>query len=66
VAAFKEEMTKAGADFRFVSYPGVKHSFTNRDADKYAKQFNLPLAYNKKADKDSWGQTLQFLKEIFK
>jgi dienelactone hydrolase len=66
VTAFKEEMTKAGADYRFVGYPGVKHSFTNPDADKYAKKFNLPLAYNKNADKDSWAQTLKFLKEILK
>ncbi len=66
VAAFKEEMTAAGADFRYVGYPGVKHSFTNSDADGYAKKFNLPLAYDKKADLDSWKQTLGFLKEIFK
>ncbi|HZV81698.1 MAG TPA: dienelactone hydrolase family protein [Geobacteraceae bacterium] len=66
VAAFKEEMTKAGADFRYVGYPGVKHSFTNPDADSYAKKFNLPLAYDKKADRDSWKQTLKFLTEIFR
>ena len=51
VAAFKEEMTKAGASFRYVGYPGVKHSFTNPDADEYARKFNLPLAYDKKADR---------------
>jgi len=66
VAAFKDEMTKAGADFRYVGYAGVKHSFTNPDADSYAKKFNLPLAYDKKADEDSWAQTLKFLREIFK
>lgn len=66
VTAFKDEMTAAGADFRYVGYPGVKHSFTNPDADSYAKKFNLPLAYDRKADRDSWAQTLKFLKEIFK
>lgn len=65
VAAFKEEMTKAGASFRFVGYPGVMHSFTNPDADKLAAQFKLPMAYDRKADQDSWGQTEKFLKEIF-
>lgn len=65
VTAFKEEMTKAGAPFRYVEYPGVMHSFTNPDADSYAKKFNLPLAYNKKADKNSWAETNKFLKEIF-
>jgi len=66
VAAFKDEMTKAGAPFRYVGYPGVQHSFTNPDADAYAKKFNLPVAYDKKADKDSWSQTLKFFKDIFK
>lgn len=66
VAAFKEEMNAAGADFRYVGYPGVKHSFTNPDADGYAKKFNLPLAYDSKADSDSWQQTLKFLRVIFK
>jgi len=66
VAAFKAEMEKAGAAFRYVGYPGVMHSFTNPDADSYAKKFKLPLAYDRKADRDSWRQTKQFLKEIFK
>ncbi|MSM40564.1 MAG: prolyl oligopeptidase family serine peptidase [Geobacter sp.] len=66
VAAFKEEMQEAGADFRVISYPGAKHSFTNPDADKYAKEFNLPIAYNKKADTASWDELKKFFKEIFK
>jgi len=66
VKAFLEEMTLAGADFRYVGYPGVRHSFTNPDADSYAKKFDLPLAYDSKADQDSWKQTLKFLKEIFR
>lgn len=65
VAAFKAEMANAGADYRYVGYPGARHSFTNPDADKYAQEFNLPLAYNKKADNDSWQQTLVFFKKIF-
>ena len=65
VAAFKDEMTKAGASYRYVGYAGVMHSFTNPDADKYAAQFKLPLAYNKQADKDSWKQAMKFFKEIF-
>ncbi|MBT1072844.1 dienelactone hydrolase family protein [Pelotalea chapellei] len=65
VAAFTEEMTKAGASFRFVGYPGVLHSFTNPDADAFATKYKLPMAYDKKADLDSWAQTKVFLKEIF-
>ena len=66
VAAFKEEMTKAGASFRYVGYPGVMHSFTNPDADSYAKKFSLPLAYDKKADQNSWAETKKFLAAVFK
>lgn len=65
VAAFKEEMTRAGVAFRYVGYPGVKHSFTNPDADKLAKKFQLPLAYDRKADRDSWAQTRKFLVDLF-
>ncbi|MEQ1630207.1 MAG: dienelactone hydrolase family protein [Gallionella sp.] len=65
VAAFKQEMKAAGADFHVVTYPGVKHSFTNPDADELGKKFNLPLAYNAAADKDSWEQATIFLKEEF-
>jgi len=66
VTAFKDEMTKAGAEFRYVGYPGVMHSFTNPDADSYAKKFSLPLAYDKKADQNSWAETKKFLAEIFR
>ena len=66
IAAFKQEMDAAGVNYRFINYPGAVHSFTNPGADAVGKQFNLPLAYNEKADKDSWEQTQVFFKEIFK
>lgn len=37
IAAFETEMTKAGADYRFVNYPGVRHGFTNPDATGWAR-----------------------------
>jgi dienelactone hydrolase len=37
IETFKKEMTAAGADFRFISYPGAQHSFTNPDADEMTK-----------------------------
>lgn len=64
--AFVTEMENAGANLRFVSFPGVKHSFTNPDADRYAREFKLPLAYDAKADKSSWEETGRFLKEVLK
>ena len=65
LAAFKKEMDAAGADYKIINYPGAKHSFTNPDADAYGKQFNLPLAYNAQADKESWQAMQEFFKTIF-
>jgi dienelactone hydrolase len=66
VEAFKTEMTNAKADYMLVSYPDVKHTFTNREADSYAAQFGLPLKYDNAADNDSWTRTLEFLKATLK
>lgn len=66
INAFEQEMEKAEANFDVVNYLGVKHSFTNRAADEYGKRFNMPLAYNAKADKDSWQRMRWFLKQVFK
>lgn len=66
IEAFKQEMKAAGADFRFIAYPGAVHSFTNPEADAYARKFNLPLAYNAAADKKSWEELKKFLDMIFK
>jgi dienelactone hydrolase len=63
---FKKEMEDAGVDYTFISYPGAKHSFTNPDADKFGKEFNMPLAYNAQADKASWQEMQAFFKRIFK
>ena len=62
---FLAEMEATGADFKFVSYPGVAHSFTNPEATARGKKFKLPLAYNAEADTDSWSQTMDFFKLIF-
>lgn len=65
ISAFKDEMSSAGVEYHFVNYPGVKHSFTNLKADEFGQRFNLPLAYDKKADEDSWEQMSTFFREIF-
>jgi dienelactone hydrolase len=66
IEAFKQEMKNAGADFQFIVYPGAMHGFTNPDATAYGKKFNIPLAYNKKADKESWDEMKKFFGEILK
>jgi dienelactone hydrolase len=66
VATFKADMKAEGADIKFITYEGAPHSFTNPAADDYAKKFNIPLGYNKKADKSSWKDLQNFLNSIFK
>ena len=66
IEAFKQEMESAGADFKFVSYPGATHSFTNPEATELGKKFNLPVAYNADADKKSWDEMKKFLSKIFR
>lgn len=66
VEGFKKEMADANADVKIVSYPGAVHSFTNPDATALGKKFNLPLAYNAEADKESWEDMKKFFSEIFK
>jgi len=66
VQAFKQEMNDAGVTYTLKSYAQTKHSFTNPEADRFAEEFGMPLAYNKVADKDSWQQMQQFFKRLFK
>ncbi|MGO8989455.1 MAG: dienelactone hydrolase family protein [bacterium] len=65
IEAFEREMKSAGVDFRFISYPGALHSFTNPEATELGKKFNMPIAYNAEADRKSWGELKEFLKNIF-
>jgi dienelactone hydrolase len=65
VERFKQEMTDAKADFKVIVYPGAVHGFTNSDATQLGKKYNLPLAYNTKADKESWADMKEFFKAIF-
>jgi dienelactone hydrolase len=66
VAGFREEMDKAGVTYKVVTYPGARHAFTDPDADKRAREFKLPFAYNAAADKASWDEGLAFLADAFK
>ena len=65
ITAFKQEMKNAKVDFEFKSYPDAKHAFTNPAADENGKKFDIPLAYNEVADKQSWSDMKTFLKQVF-
>lgn len=65
IAAFKAEMDAAGAEYTFINYPGVRHSFTNPGADAFGEKFGLPLAYDAEADADSWAEMQAFFQSLF-
>ena len=54
VEQFKSEMDTAEADYDFFSYQGAFHGFSNPAADERGRKFNIPLAYNESADRNSW------------
>ena len=60
---FKEAMDATGVDYKFLDYPGVVHAFTNPGADTMGQKFNLPLAYNQKADEKSWNEMKAFFEK---
>lgn len=66
VAKFESDMKQAGADFRVITYPGAEHAYTNPEATALGKKFNLPIAYNAKAAKESWAEMKTFLSGLFR
>jgi dienelactone hydrolase len=65
IETFKVEMDSANVQYEFINYEGAVHSFTNPGADSVGKKFNMPLAYNEKADKESWQELLKVLNKVF-
>lgn len=65
VSAFRAEMDAAGANYQLISYPGIKHAFTNPAATAMGEQFGLPLVYDLEADHRSWAGMQQVLREIY-
>ena len=63
---FKNEMDVAGADYEFVNYPDTVHSFTNPGATQVGEQYEMPLAYNEQADKQSWEAMKALFDSLYK
>jgi dienelactone hydrolase len=63
--AFRQEMADAEVDMKFVAYPGAVHSFTNPGATAVGERFEMPLAYNREADLESWNELESLLAETF-
>lgn len=60
VAAFQEEMRRAGADWQFIAYGGAVHSFTNPAANSESARYNADAAGR------SWETMKIFFREIFR
>lgn len=62
VTAFQQEMDTAGANWHLHVYSGVKHGFTDPEADSHG----LPaLGYDASADRQSWAAMLGLFDEVF-
>jgi dienelactone hydrolase len=66
VSYFNFQMDSAKVHYTFKTYVDATHAFTNPDATKLGKQFNMPIEYNEQADKDSWSDMKNFLDNLFK
>jgi dienelactone hydrolase len=62
---FDKEMTAAGVKHLSVDYPGATHAFTNPAATDMGKEFNIPIAYNESADRQSWDEMKGFFARLF-
>lgn len=62
VGAFQAEMDAAGANWHLHVYSGVKHGFSDPEADGHG----LPaLGYDASADRQSWAALLGLFGEVF-
>jgi dienelactone hydrolase len=59
---FRAALDGAKVDYKFISYPGVVHSFTVPGADKVGVK---GLRYDEAADRDSWTQLQTLLRGVF-
>lgn len=66
VAGFMKEMFEANADVTYINLKGVKHSYTNPQADEFRQKFNIDsLVYDKQADERAWKSMQAFFERVF-
>lgn len=63
--AFRHQLDSIHAIYTVRVYANATHAFTNPDATRIGKQFNMPIEYNAQADKDSWNDMKTFLTSAF-
>ncbi len=62
---YKAVMDQLGKPYTYITFPGVKHAYTNKDADAIGEKFDMPLEYNAEADEKSWGNMVDFFARIY-
>ena len=62
VEAFKAALNGAGVELIFNGHDGVRHSFTNPDADSFGIE---NLQYDEEADQASWASMQAFFEDVF-
>src|SRR5690606_495563 len=62
IDAFKEPLNQANVPWTFMSFSGAKHGFTVPDADEKGLE---GLAYDARADRESWRAMRGLLQEVF-
>lgn len=66
VKNYKSKMDSVGADYSYISYDGAKHGFTNKGADSLGAKFEMPLAYDESADRQSWEEMRKLFEATLK
>ena len=61
VRAFQEEMDRAGGNWHLHAYSGVRHGFTDPGSDTRGM---AAIAYDARADRQSWAAMHQFFDEV--
>ena len=62
VSTFEEEMKKAKADLKVITYPNTYSGFSNPLATKIGQKFQLPIQYNPQKEAAAYRSIVKFLK----
>jgi dienelactone hydrolase len=65
VRNFKSQLNEADVQFVFKQYEEATHAFTNPNATEVGKKYNIPIAYDERADKASWQDMIEFFSKHF-
>ncbi|HEY1869628.1 MAG TPA: dienelactone hydrolase family protein, partial [Chitinophagaceae bacterium] len=65
VGLFRSQMDSVGIPYTLKIYKSAGNAFTNPASIDLGIKFNMPIAYNRKADFDSWEDMKSFLDTLF-